>query len=323
MLILDSLGVGETLDAANYKDNGANTLAHIDEKCDLFIPNLKKIGFINTINMSENKDTEAFYTIAKPTIYKDFLKDQYNAGIKAKVIEHVLDDSYYRIFLQNKPLPIPPIRAKKRVFIYDRNFFKEGWQDIFDKISERKPSSIYCIHPIICKTLTDFISIRSFNKLARSNTIILDLNIPLDEVYYLLKSYKNLFLADIVKTTPVAIFLGGSFPTSFQYYKDFIYKMNLLYSFWSKGIELKIKYDYPKIGFNNPIENLEIAIESWTNGNGKYERTLEDKITKHLSKEQIQILDKEKQLLLKFHPEIKDLFTQNFNMLQKGGYWRI
>lgn len=84
MLILDSLGVGETLDAANYKDNGANTLAHIDEKCDLFIPNLKKIGFINTINMSENKDTEAFYTIAKPTNPgKDSLSGHYELfGVK-------------------------------------------------------------------------------------------------------------------------------------------------------------------------------------------------------------------------------------------------
>lgn len=84
MLILDSVGVGETLDAANYKDTGANTLAHIDDKCDLFIPNLKKIGFMNTVNMSENKDTEAFYTIAKPTNPgKDSLSGHYELfGVK-------------------------------------------------------------------------------------------------------------------------------------------------------------------------------------------------------------------------------------------------
>lgn len=78
MIVLDSLGVGETLDAVNYKDNGANTLAHINDKCDLFIPNLKKIGFLDTINMSENKDTEAFYTIAKPlNAGKDSLNGHY------------------------------------------------------------------------------------------------------------------------------------------------------------------------------------------------------------------------------------------------------
>ncbi|MDO4996677.1 MAG: phosphopentomutase [Bacilli bacterium] len=84
MIVLDSLGVGETLDAANYKDSGANTLAHINENYDLFIPNLKKIGFMNTINMSVNKDTEAFYTIAKPTNPgKDSLSGHYELfGVK-------------------------------------------------------------------------------------------------------------------------------------------------------------------------------------------------------------------------------------------------
>ena len=51
LLILDSLGVGEAQDANNYDDNGANTLGHIRDNYDLFIPNLKKLGFLNTINM--------------------------------------------------------------------------------------------------------------------------------------------------------------------------------------------------------------------------------------------------------------------------------
>ena len=36
LIILDSLGVGEAEDAANYGDAGANTLGHIKEKSDLF-----------------------------------------------------------------------------------------------------------------------------------------------------------------------------------------------------------------------------------------------------------------------------------------------
>ena len=51
LIVLDSLGVGEAPDAVNFGDVGANTLGHVNEKCDLFIPNLKKIGFIDTINM--------------------------------------------------------------------------------------------------------------------------------------------------------------------------------------------------------------------------------------------------------------------------------
>ena len=35
LVVLDSLGVGETADAVNFGDNGANTLGHVNEKCDL------------------------------------------------------------------------------------------------------------------------------------------------------------------------------------------------------------------------------------------------------------------------------------------------
>ena len=63
-MILDSLGVGEADDASKYNSKGANTLGHILEQTDLFIPNLKKIGLLNTINMDENENVDAYYTIA-------------------------------------------------------------------------------------------------------------------------------------------------------------------------------------------------------------------------------------------------------------------
>ncbi len=84
LIVLDSLGVGETTDAASFGDTGANTLGHIIEKCDLFIPNLKKIGFLDTVNMSDNDDVDAYYTIAKPVnVGKDTLNGHYEmVGIK-------------------------------------------------------------------------------------------------------------------------------------------------------------------------------------------------------------------------------------------------
>lgn len=84
LMVLDSLGVGETTDAVNFSDNGANTLGHINEKCDLFIPNLKKIGFLDTLNMNENENVDAYYTIAKPiNAGKDTLNGHYEMmGIK-------------------------------------------------------------------------------------------------------------------------------------------------------------------------------------------------------------------------------------------------
>lgn len=87
LVVLDSLGVGEALDANEYNDNGANTLKHIIDNYDLFIPNLKKLGFLDTINMSENKDVEAYYTIARPTnVGKDSLTSHYELmGIKSTI----------------------------------------------------------------------------------------------------------------------------------------------------------------------------------------------------------------------------------------------
>ncbi len=84
LIVLDSLGVGETADAANFKDNGCNTLGHINEQYNLFIPNLKKIGFLNTLNMNEDSKVEAYYTIAKPVnAGKDTLNGHYEmVGIK-------------------------------------------------------------------------------------------------------------------------------------------------------------------------------------------------------------------------------------------------
>lgn len=65
LIVLDSLGIGESLDAEKYNDKGANTLGHLNEKTSLFVPNLKKMGLLNTLTMN-NSDAEAYYTIARP-----------------------------------------------------------------------------------------------------------------------------------------------------------------------------------------------------------------------------------------------------------------
>lgn len=96
LMVLDSLGVGETTDAANYGDAGANTLGHIIENYDLFIPNLKKIGFLDTVNMSENENVEAYYTIAKPiNIGKDTLNGHYEmVGIKNETAFNTFNEGF-------------------------------------------------------------------------------------------------------------------------------------------------------------------------------------------------------------------------------------
>ena len=98
-MVLDSLGVGETVDAASFGDTGANTLKHVLEKCDIFIPNLKKIGFVDTVNMSDNENVDAYYTIAKPT----------NAG------KDTLNGHYEMVGIQNDI----PFKTFNQGFTYD------------------------------------------------------------------------------------------------------------------------------------------------------------------------------------------------------------
>ena len=87
LMVLDSLGVGEAVDAINYGDVGANTLGHVNEQCNLFIPNLKKIGFLDTLNMIDDDNVDAYYTIAKPTnTGKDTLNGHYEMmGVKNNI----------------------------------------------------------------------------------------------------------------------------------------------------------------------------------------------------------------------------------------------
>ncbi|MDO4369341.1 MAG: phosphopentomutase [bacterium] len=78
LIVLDSLGAGEAIDASNYGDTGASTLGHIKDNYNLFIPNLTKLGFLNTLNMSANDDADGYYTIARPTNKgKDTLSGHY------------------------------------------------------------------------------------------------------------------------------------------------------------------------------------------------------------------------------------------------------
>lgn len=54
MLVVDSLGVGEMPDSADFKDVGVNTLGHISQAVDSFhIPNLQKLGMANIIPLKQ------------------------------------------------------------------------------------------------------------------------------------------------------------------------------------------------------------------------------------------------------------------------------
>ena len=284
--------------------------------------NIEYGGTAFTKNYIPFKNQIIDYTIPRPTIYKDFLKQKYNDGVKAKIISHVLDDSYYRNYAGENKLPLSPVLSRKRFYLYDKDFFYPDWEETLKIISERNPSSIVRIHPVICHTLTEYFKLRSFSKFARTNEIILDINIPLEDTNYMFNHYKHLFLADITKSSNVYLPLGGTLNSQAKYFKDFIYKLNLLYSFWSKGIFIKIKYIEPELGVKNPLQNISLTMETMSDilKERRQEMTLNYIIER---RKKDNTLTEERDLLLKFYPSAKELFNQSFNKLNQQGRWRI
>lgn len=260
------------------------------------------------------------HTLPRLNIYVEYLKEQYYKGIKTRIINGLLDASYYRRHAGSEQLPIPAIRPGKPVYIYDKDFFYTGWQDIIKEIGNHRPSSIVFIHPIVCTTLNHFFLIRQDNKISRNNKIILDINIPLSDLNALFHNYTSKLLAEITKTAPIYLSLGGSFLSSFEYYKDLIYKLNLLYSFWSHNIPLKIYYCYPKKGYNDPIAELSQRITSWARGN---EDNTINNLIEYKTKKADHTAKNQRDLILKFYPSAKDLFSQSQADLVKRRMWRI
>ena len=52
LIVLDSVGIGALADAANYGDEGADTLGHIVHACHPQIPNMMRLGLGNIDGIS-------------------------------------------------------------------------------------------------------------------------------------------------------------------------------------------------------------------------------------------------------------------------------
>ena len=262
------------------------------------------------------------YTLAHPRVYREFLKDKRMQGLPDIEIAHFLDNSYYRWHAGDKELPLPSIKKRRRIYIYDRDFFQAGWQNIINRIIDRNPSSINFIHPAHYKKISDFLEVRENSLIARGNDAYLDLNIPLRETPILMKNYKNRLLAVINKSALVYLSLGGSFHYESDYYKDIIYKLNLLYVFWSCNIPLKVKYEEPSLGCYNPISDLSKLIATWSQGDTKNYKSIIDRIPKDKKLTEVRPEREQLRVILKRYPSSDTLFRQTFETTQKGGLWK-
>ena len=91
IIVLDSLGVGELPDAADYGDGGADTLGHIVDKVGLQIPHLRKLGLGNVSGaaggrLAVESPEGAFGRFAEASEGKDTITGHWEiAGVTTKV----------------------------------------------------------------------------------------------------------------------------------------------------------------------------------------------------------------------------------------------
>ena len=262
------------------------------------------------------------YTLARTRIYAGFLKDKYQAGLSEVEVKRLLENSYYRWHAGDAVLPLPAIKKRHRIYIYDRDFFQEGWRKIINRMMDRKPSSINFIHPAHYKKISDFLEVRENALIAKGNDAYLDLNIPLKETPILMKHYKNRLLAVINPSSQIYLSLGGSFYYQTDYLRDIIYKLNLLYVFWSNNIPLKIKYEEPTIGCYNPIPDLSKLIATWTQGETCNYKSIIERIPKDKRMTDIRPEREQLRVILDRYPSSETLFRQTTETAKKGGFWK-
>lgn len=262
------------------------------------------------------------YTIARPRIYTNFLKEKYAAGLKEIEINRLLSNSYYRWHAGESILPLPAIQKRHRIYIYDKDFFQDGWRNIVNRIITRNPSSIQFIHPAHYKKISDFLEVRENALIAKGNDVFLDLNIPLNETPILMKHYKNRLLAVITPSSLVYLSLGGSFHYQSDYLKDIIYKLNLLYVFWSCNVPIKIKYEEPTLGCYNPLSDLEKLIMTWTQGETCNYKSIIDRIPKDKKMTDVRSEREQLKVILDRYPSSETLFRQTTETCKKGGFWK-
>jgi hypothetical protein len=128
--------------------------------------------------------------------------------------------------------------------------------------------------------LSDFFTIRENNIISKSNDVFLDIKVPLTDMNYMMRHYKNKLLELIMPRSQIFLSIGGSYYYQIEYYKNFIYKMNLLYSFWANRIPIRLKYVEPALGCFDPLSDLSKLIASWSSSPVRKYQTIYDRMPK-------------------------------------------
>lgn len=86
LVVMDSVGIGEAKDAAQFQDSGTNTVKHILETTHIDLPNFKKMGLYNLINHTQEKTISSYRRAEEISQGKDTLTGHLEMmGVETKV----------------------------------------------------------------------------------------------------------------------------------------------------------------------------------------------------------------------------------------------
>ena len=76
LIVMDSVGIGEAPDAANFNDVGADTLGHIAEQMKgLHMPTMERLGYSNIRSLIGRENLQGMTSIAKPDAYFGYMQE--------------------------------------------------------------------------------------------------------------------------------------------------------------------------------------------------------------------------------------------------------
>lgn len=257
------------------------------------------------------------------TLYHDIVQDRLvNKLAATNRALQFLDSIYYQAYgSEGERLPLPPSSTRKRFYIYDEDFlgYEDCWS-ILDEILERTPSGIYMTQPIQCHTVKQFFTLREdYEKVSRSNKVILDYFVPLHHFDMYFSKYKLKLLGEITKTSEVYIYLGKNYSNNAYgdtfYIKNLYYCLNLIFSYWSRNIPIKAEM-FEKEDAINPYKDIYNCVRLWTNNEDQDMKLKESFNSKKLKTKMEEFI--------KEHPVMEQFFEKSKNnLITTRGIWRV
>lgn len=206
------------------------------------------------------------------SIYKPILREFYKNGATPESLDDFLDSSYYRMYANDRELPMCVVNHKKKVYIYDYNIFDGKWEEKFKELAKRKCSTILTIYPVFCSSYKDFFKLKQMRKFNAENILCAPI-LQKNELEEIIKRNKFTMMSGITKSSNVFLPIGDYRNHSINYADDAVKEILIvienLFKYWQSQIPMKVKFFQGNNFTYNPFSEIYTALERWSKLNTK------------------------------------------------------